>query len=195
MKVVAISQRMDLILDRNEIRDALDQRLMIFIADCGFMPVPVPNALGERIHQWLMVFKPEAIILSGGNEIGQFSERDSTETALLAYARENNFPALGICRGMQMMANLAGATLHRVYGHIKMRHRLIGQISVEVNSYHQYSLSQCPRGYEVLACSTDGEIEAIRHLTLPWEGWMWHPEREEYFQSDDALRIKALFSG
>ena len=39
----------------------------------------------------------------------------------------------------------------------------------------------------------DGFIEAIAHRYLPWEGWMWHPERETPFLEQDTRRIKALF--
>jgi putative glutamine amidotransferase len=38
----------------------------------------------------------------------------------------------------------------------------------------------------------DGVIEAIRHEQFPWEGWMWHPEREEVFNMIDTLRMKRL---
>jgi putative glutamine amidotransferase len=45
----------------------------------------------------------------------------------------------------------------------------------------------------VIARSEDGSIEAIRHTSLLWEGWMWHPEREETFASHDIRRLKMLF--
>ena len=38
------------------------------------------------------------------------------------------------------------------------------------------------------------EIEAMRHGTLPWEGWMWHPEREANFSPRDLARMKALLA-
>jgi putative glutamine amidotransferase len=82
-----------------------------------------------------------------------------------------------------------------VKGHLRTRHQLTGTISSEVNSYHGYSIAACPHGFEVLARSEDGEIEAIRHRTLSWEGWMWHPEREDHFAAHDMHRIKALFGG
>ena len=43
MKIVAVSQRVDVYPDRNERRDALDQRLITFLSVAGFVPVPVPN--------------------------------------------------------------------------------------------------------------------------------------------------------
>lgn len=194
MTLVAVSQRVDALLARNEMRDALDQRLIAWLKISGFMPIPVPNGLGNTLIDWLVLLRPAAIVLSGGNDIGQCIERDETELTLLTYAEENQLPLLGICRGMQMIAHRAGASLHPVTGHKRTRHRLSGVISGEVNSYHEYSLSDGPDGFEVLARSEDGAIEAIRHLSLPWEGWMWHPEREVRFASENIHRIKSLFS-
>ena len=193
MKLVAVSQRVDHYPDRNETRDALDQRLAAFVASCGFMPLPVPNFLGDAIRDWLTIVQPMAIVLSGGNDIGQCKERDDTECALLGHAQEHGLPLLGICRGMQMMAHWAGVGLRSVQGHIRTRHQLSGAITGEVNSYHGFSLAACPDGFDILAQSEDGEIEAIRHQSLPWEGWMWHPEREAEFASKDIQRLKALF--
>ena len=45
LKVVAVSQRVDHFPDRNETRDALDQRMITFLLFAGFIPVPVPNGL------------------------------------------------------------------------------------------------------------------------------------------------------
>lgn len=195
MRIVAVSQRVDHYPDRNETRDALDQRLAAFVSICGHMPVPVPNALGRAIRDWLAVVHPAAVVLSGGNDIGQCAERDDTELALLTYAQERHVPVLGICRGMQMLAHWSGTDLHPVQGHVRTRHCLSGEIAGEVNSYHGFALAICPADFEVLARSEDGEIEAIRHQSLRWEGWMWHPEREENFAARDVQRIKALFGG
>jgi gamma-glutamyl-gamma-aminobutyrate hydrolase PuuD len=193
MKIVAVSQRVDPFPEREETRDAMDQRLSAFIVNSGYMPVAVPNALGGAIRDWLTVVHPAAVVLSGGNDILQFIDRDDTELALLAHAQERQLPVLGICRGMQMMAHWAGTGLHPVQGHVRTRHLLSGEITGDVNSYHGFALAACPTGFEVLAFSEDDEIEAIRHQSLPWEGWMWHPEREATFAERDIQRLKALF--
>lgn len=194
MKIVGVSQRVDTFPERNETWDALDQRLAAFLAIGGHVPVPVPNALGGAIHEWLTVVHPAAVVLSGGNDIGQCAERYDTELALLTYAQERHLPVLGICRGMQMLAHWSGTGLHPVQGHVRTRHCLSGGIVGEVNSYHGFALATCPVDFEVLARSEDGEIEAIRHQSLPWEGWMWHPEREAEFATNDVQRLKVLFS-
>ena len=119
------------------------------------------------IENWL-ARNPEAIVLSGGNDLGTYPEREQTEKLLLNYAWNQQLPLLGICRGMQMMAHWTGTELHKVTGHVRSRHQLTGIIEREVNSYHEYSLRNCPEGFEVLANSEDGEIEAIQHRSQPW---------------------------
>ena len=205
MKIVAVSQRVDHYPDRKETRDALDQRLITLLLVAGFIPVQVPNRLykalpdgrfdHEGLDGWLAIIKPEAFVLSGGNDIGQSIDRDLTEGWLLEHASQYQKPLLGICRGMQMMAQWGGVGLRPVQEHVRTKHILSGEIASEVNSYHSFALASCPVDFKVLATSEDGEIEAIRHHSLAWEGWMWHPEREEYFAACDVQRIRALFGG
>lgn len=207
--VVAITQRVDRDDGRNETRDALDQRLAEWLVQSGFLPVPVPNSIlpvngtdtsdcTDTLDCWLSAIKPQALILSGGNDIGGCPDRDATERHLMAWAEANRIPLLGICRGMQMMAVSAGGRLERVAGHVRTRHQLAtlsgaGAFPVTVNSYHEWSIAACPEPFEVIAQSEDGAIEAIRHPHLPWEGWMWHPEREYPFDAIDTQRMTRLF--
>jgi anthranilate/para-aminobenzoate synthase component II len=204
MKAVAVSQRVDALTDRPETRDSIDQKLMGFLLFSGLLPFPVPNELAQAepgasaqsdaFDDWVERVKPAAVVLSGGNEVGGCPERDRTERRLLEHARRHRLPLLGICRGMEMMAVWAGGQLKPVTGHVRTRHSLSGKLDWTVNSYHDYALDGCPPGYEVLAQSEDGVIEAMRHNDLPWEGWMWHPEREGKFPSADAERLRRLFA-
>jgi gamma-glutamyl-gamma-aminobutyrate hydrolase PuuD len=202
LKRVALSQAVTVHPERNERRDTLDQRLTALLASLRYLPIPVPNGLQSAstdedavldLDSWMDAMNVHAIVLSGGNDIGSCPERDLTESGLLAYAQRKGLPALGICRGMQMMGTWSGATLAPVAGHVRTRHQLRGEVSGSVNSFHNFALAQCPQDFVVIAHSEDDSIEAIRHTSLPWEGWMWHPEREAAFAGADLRRLQTLF--
>jgi putative glutamine amidotransferase len=201
MKRIALSQAVVVHPERDERRDALDQRLCALLSSWGYLPLPVPNGLQARTDQaacdpvddWLANLRPQAIVLSGGNDIGSCAERDRTESRLLDHARRHGLPVLGICRGMQMMATSCGGRLTAVSGHVRTRHRLHGELCAEVNSYHNFALGDCPPEFGVIARSEDESIEAIRHRSLPWEGWMWHPEREPAVAEYEQQRLQTLF--
>lgn len=198
MKIVLVSQRVHEFKERNEISDCLDQRLINFLVSANYLPFPIPNSLIYQtsfnfLDAWISHIAPSAIVLSGGNDLGDYPSRDLVESRLLKYAEDKGLPLLGICRGMQLMAIHAGGKLKKISGHIRVEHLVMGEINRNVNSFHNYSLANCPKNYTVIAHSQDGEIEAIRHNLLRWEGWMWHPERELVFQVADIDRVKALF--
>lgn len=201
---VCITQRVDEYIDRKESRDAIDQNLIRFTIHAGFLPIVVPNSFVtiaedttdvdcSLLEYWLDAFNPDGFILSGGNNIGDSPQRDETEKSILRWAETRFKPVLGICRGMQMMGVLAGTGLKSVKGHVCCRHQITGIINKEVNSFHDYALAKCPQGFSVISKCADGVIEAIRHNKIPWEGWMWHPEREQKFDNNDIERLRNLF--
>jgi len=205
--VVGITQRVDRIGSYDEWRDSIDQRMVDWVVQAGFVPLPIPNTLFDialsdnpqlLIESWLESVNVGAILLSGGNDIGSTDQRDLTERCLLAWAEKNRKPVLGICRGMQMMGVCKGVELVKVDDHVGTHHNLqmvnsnVQMSSVVVNSYHNLALESCPDGFEILSKSEDGCIEAIKHKELPWQGWMWHPEREGSFSGDDQARFKRL---
>ena len=182
--------------DRGEIRDALDQRLTYFAATCGAILTPMPNLLNKCniLLSWLHAISPDGIILSGGEDMGISLDRDASEETLLKYAESLKLPVLGICRGAQFIGARAGSKIKRIDGHAGVRHRIKGEINGEVNSFHNNVIADKPNNFSVIATSLDDDIEAIRHNYLPWEGWMWHPEREENLSERDITRFKVLFS-
>ncbi|CTQ48878.1 Gamma-glutamyl-gamma-aminobutyrate hydrolase PuuD [Jannaschia donghaensis] len=196
LRRVIISQRCDFTgPPHGEWRDALDVRLARFVLAAGALPLPVPSALSEPIlAEWLNAMAPDAVLLSGGSDIGTTPDRDALETALMDHARRHALPLLGICRGMQVLARAAGGALMRVEGHVATRHRLFGELDHDVNSYHTLALDGLPSDYRALAKAPDGSVEAISHRTLPWEGWMWHPERADRFDPSDVARFGKVIS-
>ena len=202
MKKIAITQRVDEFHDRGETRDALDQRLNMFVRCAEFLPFPIPNDVSNKktkpqshvyfLTDWIKCVEPDAFILSGGGNLGENCARDNTEQWILKYASENNLPVFGICRGVQAMAKYEGVEIHEVKNHVAKSHKISGVISGVVNSFHNYSINHCPNGFEVLAKSDDGEIEAIGNSKKFWEGWMWHPERADDFERGHIRRFSRL---
>ena len=192
MKLVAVSQRIDIYQNVGEVRDGLDQRLTAFLYAAGALSVPVPNFLADDKIAWLKAISPDAIVLSGGNTPGTRSDRDATDEFLLDYAYRESLPVLGICRGMQSIGLWAGCDLIEVAEHVRTRHSISGELHGQVNSYHNFALETCPPDFNHMAYSGAGVIEAIKHKNLKWEGWMWHPEREQTFSRLDIARLGAL---
>lgn len=216
MKTIAISQRIDWYPDRNERRDALDQALIRFVGEAGYLPVVVPNSLVDTskieneagnvgiisllnpgvcvvLEAFLDKIQPDGIVLSGGNDVGSCLDRDITEAVLIRYAIRKNIPLLGICRGMQMLGVYMGATLENVRNHVRIRHVLSGVYNHEVNSFHDQAIVNLPADFEITATSEDSMVEGIRHKRSQLFGWMWHPERENPFNRIDIHNFREIF--
>lgn len=199
MKRIAVTQRVAVDPQTGERRDALDQRLAAWISHAQLLPYPLPNAWTDNLalEAWLATLCPQGLILSGGPDMGVAPERDRTERAALDWAAKERLPVLGICRGMQMLVLRAGATLVAQDGHVGREHDVTNPqypgTARRVNSFHRLGLRSCPSDYQPTALARDGTIEAVRHRKLPWEGWMWHPEREPCGQEEDLRRLCEIF--
>jgi gamma-glutamyl-gamma-aminobutyrate hydrolase PuuD len=197
VRVALVSQRVDVLPDRGERRDSLDQRLLQWLAIHDLLPVPVPNRL-DGLEQLWSSLSPALVVLSGGNDLASYGgdalERDALERALLARAMAEDIPVFALCRGAQFVLDAFGVPLERVEGHVRSQHRIVldGQPHV-VNSYHQWGVRSLHAPLQVLARSEDGVIEAFTHAQLPIFGIMWHPERESPFNAlDSALLARCL---
>ncbi len=193
---IGVTMRVMAAAGYSEDRDALAQIWAPFLAVAlpGALWLPVPNLGAAQVTDFCAGWGIDRLILSGGEDIGTVPRRDESELSLLAWAEARQIPVLGICRGMQLMGRRAGAALQPVTGHVATRHPLEADPNESVNSFHALALTGCPPGYRVLARAADGTIEAIRHLSLPWEGWMWHPEREAIPRRQDIDAMRSVFA-
>lgn len=197
MKMIALTQRVDIIDTYGERRDALDQRWGKLLLQSGLLPVTVPNNPG-----WLEVFLAQqavdGILLTGGNSLacygGNAPERDAVEALLLDYAISRNLPVLGVCRGMQVILDRCGVTLQTVTGHVAAEQEIdVEGQRVRVNSYHDWGTYAASAELNVWARADDGVIKAVRHKMHRIWGIMWHPERFASFRSEDLALLQRIF--
>ena len=170
-----------------EERDALARDWPRFLRQV-FPQEPVlylPN-VGAEITKYVAGAALTGLIFSGGEDWGLAPERDATEGALFAWARETGLPVFGVCRGAQVINLLMGGRLTGCDGHVAVRHAVelaqpvAGSPRHEVNSFHARAISPegLAPGLEALALAPDGTVEAFTSADGRIAAVMWHPERE-----------------
>ncbi|RUO65864.1 putative glutamine amidotransferase [Pseudidiomarina planktonica] len=191
MKLIGITQRVESVAGRDEVRDCLDQRWGQFITELGFVPVALLNKVQDQ-RAYLEALNCDGFVLTGGGDISCVDARRSLEFAILNHAIERELPVFAVCRGMQAISAFSGGQLTKIRHHTGVRHKLVGEWAESrgidnVNSYHDFSIVEENLGdnLTVLASTADGAIEAVKHEIHPWMGIMWHPEREEPFEPFD----------
>ncbi len=139
--------------------------------------------------------------------------RDSFEVELCRAAYRARVPALGICRGCQLMAVALGGDVYQdlpsqmpeALQHVQRAPRghkshvvtvtagsrlgaLAGSESLRVNSFHHQSVRRLPDGAVVCALAPDGVIEAFEDPGHPfWVAVQWHPEG--LWREDETARM------
>ena len=196
MYLLGVSQRVCLIPETGEKRDALAHDWGRFLQAVGVSWVTLPNRASEAVGMARQLGVSH-LLLTGGDDWGVFPERDATEFALLETAGEANLPVVGICRGFQVMQLWLGGELSGVSTplHRKARHRLTFRTGERriVNSYHTRGITLAAAGVEPLAvCDTDNTVEAARRRNLL--GIMWHPEREAVPSASDLRLLRSHYN-
>ena len=188
MKVAIVTTR-SLFSEYNELHQSVSSGLLELLRSLGFCPVILPNN-EFRLMNLIELLAPSVIVLSGGEDIGKNTIRDHFAIELLEIAKKNSIAVVGICRGMQVLCIYGGGTIRKIEGHVGVSHK-ISQLGTEqnvsVNSFHQYGIDFLPEIFRVNSRADDMSIESFSHISLPWLGIMWHPERKHGVNSNDIF--------
>lgn len=176
-------------VNEGDVYQAIDERLLQILNDHGIQTLLSGQASGsvEKV-----LTECEAVILTGGESFGLNASRDSYEMKLLQLCEKNKVALFGICRGMQVIARNVGFMTPKIETHVRKRHSLKNDPSLEFNCFHQYGVVGEVAGFET-EWSADGlSIEKIRHSSLPVSGVMFHPEREPLGSKARTLFLEEL---
>ena len=149
----------------------------------------------------------DALLLPGGGDLepwrygqentasrGLDPERDQAELLLLQAFTDAVKPALGVCRGLQVVNVFFGGTLAQdVPGHSALEDgdrlhavgtapsplRVLCGERAAVNSAHHQAADRLGGGLRAVQWAEDGVVEALCHRRLPVWAVQWHPERLE----------------
>ena len=192
MKRIGISLRVQNIEGINEKRDAISHDWIHFLQELGYLPILIPNNL-KNVEEYISELKLDGLILSGGDNIGEFPERDKTEIKVLEFAIKNSMPVLGVCRGMQLINKYFDGTVSKNdnLSHVGVEHNveitnsnfsdILGKNKLKVNSFHNNLIKKNDVGDNLMVFAqseNDFTIEGYFHKKLPIVGVMWHPERD-----------------
>ena len=140
---------------------------------------------GDIDHQSISDFNPSGIILSGGPE-SAFSD-DSPKAATEIFTM--GVPILGICYGMQTMAEQLGghvrSSAHREFGYaevsVQTSNRLFSGIEVSEDSLqvwmsHGDRVEALPEGFAIIGKSDSSPAAAMANDEKLFFGLQFHPE-------------------
>jgi GMP synthase (glutamine-hydrolysing) len=143
---------------------------------------------------WVREWAPRGIILSGGPSSVYDADAPKLDRAYL----ELGIPVLGICYGMQLVAQDRGARVlpgRREYGRAEIRvtgtddlfHGFTAGEGVTVWASHGDHVDDAPAGFEVLASTHDLPVAAFRQADAPVFGVQFHPEVAHTPRGDEIL--------
>jgi GMP synthase (glutamine-hydrolysing) len=143
---------------------------------------------------WIRAWRPSGIILSGGPNSVYDDGAPGADRGILDVA-----PVLGICYGMNLVAQLEGgeisASKQREYGRAQFEvtdpSRLFAGFApneaTQVWMSHGDHVARLPAGYLSMGRSANSRIAAYRHETRPIFGVQFHPEVAHSLRGKDII--------
>jgi len=195
--------------EHGEVRDCLardwGEFLAVALPECPWLPVP---NLGSGVISFAEAWGLRAVLLSGGNDLGEDPVRDETERTLIGWAQERGVPVFGVSRGLQVLQSYFGGKVRPMPGedHAGTTHvvRLSGvapagerEGEVLVNSFHRNGVrrDEVASPLRTFAVSLDGWVEGLSHPGHRMAAVMWHPERGRPFSEFDCNLVSRVVNG
>ena len=134
----------------------------------------------ELKRRWDRNEKPKALVLSGGPR--SISEDENDYSFIFT---DESLPILGICYGMQIIAQTCGGLVERgeagEYGlapvvlESEFKPKNVPGEFIAWMSHFDH-VTKLPEGMEVIIRSTNGPLAGIKHQSKPLMGLQFHPE-------------------
>lgn len=184
-KTIIIGISSDIKSIYNEERDTLSLKWYDFLSKffSNFILVPIINN-HKNSKKIINKLKFDLFLLTGGNNINSYKNRDLVEKFIIRVAIKKNIPIVGICRGMQLL-NLyfKGKNLkQKKPDHVNKKHEIYYKNKkILVNSFHNYVIKSINMSKKLIliASAKDKTVEAFKHKKNFIYGIMWHPERSK----------------
>lgn len=202
LKKLGISLRVVKNEKYDEKRDMLSHDWPILLEKLDFLPIYIPNTL-DNIENFLDESNINCILLSGGDNIGEYPERDNSEKQIIDYAIKNEIPIFGVCRGMQILNDYFHGKIEKTnsLNHVRKNHdvKIVNEFlkkylkneRINVNSFHQNIIKNNDLSDELKPFAIfedDQTVEGFVHEKLPIMGVMWHPERNSNEKNQEILK-------
>lgn len=164
---------------------------------------------GEKENLYAVLRGCDGFLMTGGSRWYDFDE------IVCRYAIDNDIPILGICLGMQILANIDNFCgdirsdktikndtsinhcqekvdyVHKVRINDGKLYDILGEREILVNSRHNYHVTE-KDWFNVDAYSEDGLIEALSIPNMKFAlGVQWHPENMVFY---DSIMLKIFES-
>jgi len=180
---------------KKQIEYSFEKNYYFFIKK-AFSKSKIEIAIGKQFN-----YKPNLIILTGGNNITLFSknkedvERSKIDNFFYKYGIKHKVPIFGICHGAHFIAHKFKCVFRKSSHHIKKHYIKThdGRKRI-VNSYHKIVITGKGNSLNILAKAEDNTIETFNNHKSKIAGIIWHPERFSKFKNIDSKIIKDFYA-